>query len=45
MSLRLLRSCEDITEIILNLKQVRFKQQIEGTDSETVVVSISGQTN
>ena len=34
---------EDITEIILNLKQVRFKQQIEGTDSETVVVSISGQ--
>jgi DNA-directed RNA polymerase subunit alpha len=30
---------EDITEIILNLKQVRFKQQIEGTDSETVVVS------
>ena len=34
---------EDITEIILNLKQVRFKQQIEGTDSETVVVSIGGQ--
>ena len=34
---------EDVTEIILNLKQVRFKQQIEGTDSETVVVSISGQ--
>lgn len=34
---------EDITEIILNLKQVRFKQQIEGTDSETVVISISGQ--
>ncbi len=34
---------EDVTEIVLNLKQVRFKQQIEGTDSETVVVSISGQ--
>ena len=34
---------EDVTEIILNLKQVRFKQQIEGTDSETVVVSIAGQ--
>ncbi|MES2588958.1 MAG: DNA-directed RNA polymerase subunit alpha, partial [Bacteroidota bacterium] len=34
---------EDITEIVLNLKQVRFKQQIEGTDNETVVVSISGQ--
>jgi DNA-directed RNA polymerase subunit alpha len=34
---------EDITEIVLNLKQVNFKQQIEGTDSETVVVSVSGQ--
>jgi len=34
---------EDVTEIVLNLKQVNFKQQIEGTDSETVVVSISGQ--
>lgn len=34
---------EDVTEIILNLKQVRFKQQIEGTDTETVVVSIAGQ--
>jgi DNA-directed RNA polymerase subunit alpha len=27
----------------LTLKQVRFKQQIEGTDNETVVVSITGQ--
>ena len=34
---------EDVTEIVLNLKQVRFKQQIEGTDTETVIVSISGQ--
>ncbi|MBL4862169.1 MAG: DNA-directed RNA polymerase subunit alpha [Crocinitomicaceae bacterium] len=34
---------EDVTEIILNLKQVRFKQQIEGTDNETVVVSVAGQ--
>jgi DNA-directed RNA polymerase subunit alpha len=34
---------EDITEIVLNLKQVRFKRQIEGTDSETVIVSIGGQ--
>lgn len=34
---------EDVTEIILNLKQVRFKQQIEDTDSEVVTVSISGQ--
>ena len=34
---------EDVTEIILNLKQVRFKQQIEDTDNETVVVSLKGQ--
>jgi DNA-directed RNA polymerase subunit alpha len=34
---------EDVTEIILSLKQVRFKQQIEGTDNETVMISISGQ--
>ena len=34
---------EDVTEIILNLKQVRFKQQIEGTDSETVIITVGGQ--
>jgi DNA-directed RNA polymerase subunit alpha len=34
---------EDVTEIILNLKQVRFKKQIDETDRETVSVSISGQ--
>ncbi len=34
---------EDVTEIVLNLKQVRFKQQIEGTDNEKVVISVSGQ--
>jgi DNA-directed RNA polymerase subunit alpha len=34
---------EDITEIVLNLKQVCFKQQIDGTDNETVVVSVTGQ--
>ncbi|MEN8765312.1 MAG: DNA-directed RNA polymerase subunit alpha [Wenyingzhuangia sp.] len=34
---------EDVTEIILNLKQVRFKQQIVDSDKETVSVSISGQ--
>ena len=34
---------EDVTEIVLNLKQVRFKQQIEGQDEETVVISIGGQ--
>ena len=34
---------EDITEIVLNLKQVRFKRQIDGTDSETVIISVGGQ--
>ncbi|TNE53647.1 MAG: DNA-directed RNA polymerase subunit alpha [Bacteroidetes bacterium] len=34
---------EDVTEIVLNLKQVRFKQQIDGIDNETVVISVSGQ--
>lgn len=34
---------EDITEIILNLKQVRFKQQIADTDSERVLITVSGQ--
>lgn len=34
---------EDVTEIVLNLKQVRFKQQIEGSDNETVVISVTGQ--
>ena len=35
---------EDVTDLILNLKQVRFKRQIESTESETVVVTIAGQT-
>ena len=34
---------EDVTEIILNLKQVRLKRQIEESDNETVKVSITGQ--
>ena len=34
---------EDVTEIILNLKQVRFKRQIEDTNSETVNISFSGK--
>ena len=34
---------EDVTEIILNLKQVRFKKQIEDTEGEKINVSISGQ--
>ncbi|OBX24641.1 DNA-directed RNA polymerase subunit alpha [Gelidibacter algens] len=34
---------EDVTEIILNLKQVNFKRQIDEIDNETVTISISGQ--
>ena len=34
---------EDVTEIILNLKQVRFKKQVEDVENETVQVSVSGQ--
>ncbi len=34
---------EDVTEMILNMKQVRFKQQIEDTDNERVLINISGQ--
>jgi len=34
---------EDITEIILNLKQVRFKKQVEDTDGEKIHIVISGQ--
>jgi DNA-directed RNA polymerase subunit alpha len=34
---------EDVTEIILNLKQVRFKKQIEDSERETVTMSFSGQ--
>ena len=34
---------EDVTQIILNLKQVRFKQQIEDTDNETLLVTVGGQ--
>jgi len=34
---------EDLTEIILNLKQVRFKKQIEDVNDEKVVVTITGQ--
>lgn len=34
---------EDVTEIVLNLKQVRFKQQIDSVEEEKVTVSISGK--
>ncbi len=33
---------EDVTNIILNLKQVRFKQIIEGHDEETATVTVAG---
>jgi DNA-directed RNA polymerase subunit alpha len=32
---------QDITEIILNLKQVRFKQQIESVESEVATLKVS----
>lgn len=32
---------EDVTNIILNLKQVRLKQIVEGTESETVTIHVN----
>jgi len=34
---------EDVTDIILNLKQIRFKNEVEDFDSEKVMISISGK--
>jgi len=34
---------EDVTEIILNLKQVRFKRQIDEVEHESVSIAISGK--
>jgi DNA-directed RNA polymerase subunit alpha len=34
---------EDVTEIILNLKQVRFKRTVEDVDSEKIAIKVSGQ--
>lgn len=34
---------EDVTEMVLNLKQVRFKKQIEGVDNEKVTISLHGK--
>ena len=34
---------EDVTDIILNLKQVRFKREIEDVETEKVSITISGQ--
>ncbi len=35
---------EDVTEMILNFKQVRFRRQIDEVDSEVVNVSFSGKS-
>jgi DNA-directed RNA polymerase subunit alpha len=34
---------EDVTEIILNLKQVRFKRQIDDLDNESVMISCANK--
>ena len=34
---------EDVTDIILNLKQIRLKNEVEDFDSEKVSISITGQ--
>ena len=34
---------DDVTEIILNLKQLRFKRIVDGVDSEKVTVHITGK--
>jgi len=34
---------EDVTEIILNLKQIRFKNQIDDVDDEKIMITITGQ--
>jgi len=34
---------EDVVDIVLNIKQVRFKRQIDSLDNERVTVTISGQ--
>ena len=36
---------EDVTEIILNLKQVRLKRQIDSVDNELVSVSVNMHVN
>ncbi|MGB9745574.1 MAG: DNA-directed RNA polymerase subunit alpha [Bacteroidales bacterium] len=34
---------EDVTDIVLNLKQIRFKRLVEETDQEKIMVTLSGQ--
>ncbi len=36
---------QDVTEIILNLKQVRFKQQIDSVEQETAILKVSKSDN
>ncbi len=34
---------EDVTEIILNIKQIRFKRTVEDADHEKVIIKVGGQ--
>ncbi|HPD96129.1 MAG: DNA-directed RNA polymerase subunit alpha [Bacteroidales bacterium] len=34
---------EDVTEIVLNLKKIRFKRIVDGVDEEKVTITITGQ--
>lgn len=34
---------EDVTEIVLNLKRVRFKRTMDGVDNEKIFINIKGQ--
>jgi DNA-directed RNA polymerase subunit alpha len=34
---------EDVTEIVLNLKQVRFKRIVDGVENEKIYINIKGQ--
>lgn len=34
---------EDVTELVLNIKKVRFKQKVEDEDGEKVVINVSGK--
>jgi DNA-directed RNA polymerase subunit alpha len=34
---------EDVTEIVLNLKQVRFKRVMDGVDNEKIFINVKGQ--
>tara|TARA_B100001758_G_C18404636_1_gene611217 strand:+ start:1404 stop:2387 length:984 start_codon:yes stop_codon:yes gene_type:complete len=36
---------QDVTEIVLNLKQVRFKQQIDSVETETATLKVSKSDN